>query len=448
MEPPDGKERVSDQTDETSAKDDGGKSGYTSSDITVLEGLEAVRKRPGMYIGSTGIRGLHHLVYEVVDNSVDEALAGHCDNVVVTIHPDNSLTVVDNGRGIPVGIMEKEQRPAAEVVLTVLHAGGKFGDGGGYKVSGGLHGVGVSVVNALSERLHLEIRTDGYVWSQDYVRGAPQGDLTRGEKTKEHGTTISFLPDTEIFDEFEFDYATLAERMRETAFLTRGLRIKLDDERGEGHSEEFYAEGGLVDFVAHLNATKDALHKKTIFMEGESKEGALEVAMQWNTGYQESLFSFANNINTHEGGSHLSGFRSALTQDAERLCARKGNAQGEGPEPLRRRRARGPDRHRVGEAPGPAVRGPDEDEARQPADRGLRADDGQPQARRVPRGEPGRLAPDRAQVDRLGSRSRRRSQGARPDPPQVGARELDAAGQARRLQRPRSQPDRAVHRRG
>ena len=322
--PPDGKERVSDQTDETSAKDSGGKSGYTSSDITVLEGLEAVRKRPGMYIGSTGIRGLHHLVYEVVDNSVDEALAGHCDNVEVTIHPDNSLTVVDNGRGIPVGIMEKEQKPAAEVVLTVLHAGGKFGDGGGYKVSGGLHGVGVSVVNALSERLHLEIRTDGYVWTQDYVRGAPQGDLTRGEKTKEHGTTISFQPDTEIFDEFEFEYATLAERMRETAFLTRGLRIKLIDERGEGHSEEFYAEGGLVDFVAHLNATKDALHKKTIFMEGESKEGALEVAMQWNTGYQESLFSFANNINTHEGGSHLSGFRSALTRTLNAYAREKG----------------------------------------------------------------------------------------------------------------------------
>ena len=315
---------MSDKTDETSAKDDRGESGYGASDITVLEGLEAVRKRPGMYIGSTGVRGLHHLVYEVVDNSVDEALAGHCDNVTVTIHPDNSVTVVDNGRGIPVGMLEKEGRPAAEVVLTVLHAGGKFGDGGGYKVSGGLHGVGVSVVNALSERLHLQIQREGHVWSQDYERGRPQNELAKGEKTKATGTCVSFLPDTEIFDEFEYDWATLAERMRETAFLTRGLRIKLTDERGEGHSEEFYAEGGLVDFVAHLNATKDALHKKTIFIEGDSEEGALEVAMQWNTGYQESLFSFANNINTHEGGSHLSGFRSALTRTLNAYAREKG----------------------------------------------------------------------------------------------------------------------------
>ena len=313
--------------DKAKEKEKKGKDGsYGASDITVLEGLEAVRKRPGMYIGSTGVRGLHHLVYEVVDNSVDEALAGHCDEVSVTIHPDNSVTVIDNGRGIPVGIMEKEGRPAAEVVLTVLHAGGKFGDGGGYKVSGGLHGVGVSVVNALSERLRLEIRTDGYLWTQDYERGVPQGDLAKGEKLKgdETGTTISFLPDSEIFDEFEYDFATLSERMRETSFLTRGLRIKLTDERGEGHAEEFYAEGGIVDFVAHLNAAKDALHKKTIYFEGESDEGALEIAMQWNTGYQESIFSFANNINTHEGGSHLSGFRSALTRTLNAYAREKG----------------------------------------------------------------------------------------------------------------------------
>ncbi len=304
--------------------EDGAKGNYGADDITVLEGLEAVRKRPGMYIGSTGVRGLHHLVYEVVDNSVDEALAGHCDSVEVTIHPDNSVTVVDNGRGIPVGIMEKEGRPAAEVVLTVLHAGGKFGDGGGYKVSGGLHGVGVSVVNALSERLHLEINTEGHVHTQDYVRGKPQNDLTKGEKSSITGTTISFLPDTEIFLDIEYDFATLAERMRETAFLTRGLRIKLTDERGEGQSEEFYAEGGLVDFVAHLNAAKDTLHKKTIFFEGQTDDGALEIAMQWNTGYQESLFSFANNINTHEGGSHLSGFRSALTRTLNAYAREKG----------------------------------------------------------------------------------------------------------------------------
>ncbi len=319
---PNGKERVEDNANATGK--DGPNDSYGADDITVLEGLEAVRKRPGMYIGSTGVRGLHHLVYEVVDNSVDEALAGHCDSVQVTIHPDNSVTVVDNGRGIPVGMLEKEGKPAAEVVLTVLHAGGKFGDGGGYKVSGGLHGVGVSVVNALSERLHLEINREGNVYNQDYERGKPQNELTKGAESSITGTTIGFLPDSDIFDEFEYDFATLAERMRETAFLTKGLRITLTDERGGGHSEEFYAEGGLIDFVAHLNASKDVLHKKTIFIEGETDDGALEVAMQWNTGYQESLFSFANNINTHEGGSHLSGFRSALTRTLNAYAREKG----------------------------------------------------------------------------------------------------------------------------
>jgi DNA gyrase subunit B len=319
---PNGKERVEDNA--KAKGKDGAEGSYGAADITVLEGLEAVRKRPGMYIGSTGVRGLHHLVYEVVDNSVDEALAGHCDSVQVTIHPDNSVTVIDNGRGIPVGMLEKEGRPAAEVVLTVLHAGGKFGDGGGYKVSGGLHGVGVSVVNALSERLHLVIKRKGHVYTQDYERGKPQNELTKGEKSSTTGTEISFLPDTDIFLDVQYDYATLAERMRETAFLTRGLRITLTDERGEGQSEEFYAEGGLVDFVAHLNAAKDALHKKTIFIEGETDDGALEVAMQWNTGYQESLFSFAHNINTTEGGSHLSAFRSALTRTLNAYAREKG----------------------------------------------------------------------------------------------------------------------------
>ena len=289
------------------------KSSYDAQDITVLEGLEAVRKRPGMYIGSTGPRGLHHLVYEVVDNSVDEALAGHCDDVTVTIHPDNSVTVADNGRGIPVATMEKEQRSAAEVVLTVLHAGGKFGDGGGYKVSGGLHGVGVSVVNALSERLDLEIRRDGHHWRQTYERGKPQTDLVRGEPTKATGTTITFLPDADIFETLDLDFATLEERLRETAFLTRGLRIALSDVRAEGHKIEFRYEGGIVDFVHYLNENKEPIQKKVIAFSGESDEGAVEVAMQWNSSYQESVFSFANNINTHEGGSHLSGFRSALT---------------------------------------------------------------------------------------------------------------------------------------
>ena len=219
-----------------------------------------------MYIGSTGPRGLHHLVYEVVDNSVDEAIAGFCDRVSVTLHPDNSVTVADDGRGIPVEEHEKEKRPAAEVVMTTLHAGGKFGDGGGYKVSGGLHGVGVSVVNALSERLRLEVRRDGYVWEQHYERGTPQGELKRGAKAKETGTTITFLPDAEVFEDVVFDYQTLAERLRETAFLTRNLRIDLVDERAEGRSETFQYKGGIVDFVAHLNENKDALHRKTCLL--------------------------------------------------------------------------------------------------------------------------------------------------------------------------------------
>jgi DNA gyrase subunit B len=301
------------------------RSGYDAQDITVLEGLEAVRKRPGMYIGSTGVRGLHHLVYEVVDNSVDEALAGHCDHVEVTIHPDNSITVVDDGRGIPVAMMEKEGKPAVEVVLTVLHAGGKFGDGGGYKVSGGLHGVGVSVVNALSEQLLVEVRRDGYTWTQEYVRGVPQGPLAKGEPTKETGTRITFLPDAEVFETLDFEFATLEQRLRETAFLTRGLRIRIADERGEGTKRsEFHYDGGIEDFVLYLNENKDAIQSKVVFFSGESDEGAVEVAMQWNASYQESVFSFANNINTHEGGSHLSGFRSALTRTLNRYARDKG----------------------------------------------------------------------------------------------------------------------------
>jgi DNA gyrase subunit B len=297
---------------------------YGAADITVLEGLEAVRKRPGMYIGSTGPRGLHHLVYEIVDNSVDEALAGYCDEVRIAIHPDNSVTVTDNGRGIPVGIMEKEGRPAAEVVLTVLHAGGKFGDGGGYKVSGGLHGVGSSVVNALSERLHLKIETDGAVWEQDYERGKPMTKLEEGAASDKHGTEITFLPDPEIFEEVDFDFETLAERLRETAFLTRGLKIELIDERGEGQTVTFQYDGGIEDFVRHLNANKEVLNKSPIFFEGEKDDGEVEVAMQWNNTYQESIFSFANNINTHEGGTHLSGFRAALTRTLNSYARAKG----------------------------------------------------------------------------------------------------------------------------
>jgi DNA gyrase subunit B len=311
------------------ANDDGARAGaspnssYDAQDITVLEGLEAVRRRPGMYIGSTGEHGLHHLIYEVVDNSVDEALAGYCSEVIVTIHPDDSVTVVDNGRGIPVAVMEKEQRPAVEIVLTVLHAGGKFGDGGGYKVSGGLHGVGVSVVNALSERLTVEVRRDGYLWTQSYERGKPLADLERREPTSETGTTITFLPDADVFETLDFDFKVLEERMRDTAFLTRGLHITIADERGDGKRAEFQYEGGIVDFVSYLNENKEPIHKKVISFEGESDEGAVEVAMQWNASYQESVFSFANNINTREGGSHLSGFRSALTGALNRYAKDK-----------------------------------------------------------------------------------------------------------------------------
>ncbi len=339
---------------------------YDAQDITVLEGLEAVRRRPGMYIGSTGQRGLHHLVYEVVDNSVDEALAGYCDEVTVTIHPDNSVTVVDDGRGIPVAVMEKEKRPAVEVVLTVLHAGGKFGEGGGYKVSGGLHGVGVSVVNALSEHLDVEVRRDGYVWTQSYERGKPLGELKRGEPTDETGTTVTFLADDDVFETLDYDFTTLEERMRDTAFLTRGLRITIVDERGEGHRVEFQYEGGIVDFVAYLNKNKEAIQKKVISFSGESEEGAVEVAMQWNSSYQESVFSFANNINTLEGGSHLSGFRSALTSALNKYARDKGELKEQRREPHRRGRARRSDRRYLREVDRSAVRGPDEDQARQP----------------------------------------------------------------------------------
>ena len=307
-------------------KNGNGNGSYDAQDITVLEGLEAVRKRPGMYIGSTGIRGLHHLIYEVMDNSVDEALAGEADHVAITIHPDNSVNVTDNGRGIPVGIMEKEGKPAAEVVLTVLHAGGKFGDGGGYKVSGGLHGVGISVVNALTELLELTIWTDGFEWTQSYERGIPQGELTKGEKTDRHGTSITFRPDLEIFETIDYERETLEQRFREMAFLTRGLKIDFVDERGDGFKATFKYDGGIVDFVKHLHSqgTRDPLHKKIVSITEETEIGEVEVALQWNTSYQENLLSFANNINTVEGGTHLSGFRSALTRTINAYARSKG----------------------------------------------------------------------------------------------------------------------------
>jgi len=289
---------------------------YDAQDIQVLEGLDPVRERPGMYIGSTGPRGLHHLVYEVVDNSVDEALAGYCAGITVTVNPDNSISISDDGRGIPVGIMEKYGKPAAEIVLTMLHAGGKFG-GAGYKVSGGLHGVGVSVVNALSEWLELDIYLEGYHWHERFERGVPVGTLEKKEKLEKGaptGTTVSFLADSDIFEEVEYDFRVLAQRLRETAFLTKGLRIELNDERAEGESVVFQYEGGIKDFVAYINREKDAIHRSIIFFDNETEDGAVEIAMQWNSSYNESIFTFANNINTTEGGSHLSGFRSALTR--------------------------------------------------------------------------------------------------------------------------------------
>jgi DNA gyrase subunit B len=289
---------------------------YTAKDITVLEGLEPVRLRPGMYIGSTGIRGLHQLIYEVVDNSVDEALAGRNERIEVTLHPDHSVTVQDWGSGIPVDVMPEQGLPALTVVLTKLHAGGKFG-GEGYKVSGGLHGVGVSVVNALSERLVAEVRRDGKVHRQEFERGEPLGDMEivgKMGKDDADGTTIFFLPDSEIFEELNADAATITQRLRETAFLTKGLHIKLVDERAGGKTVEFQYEGGIRDFVSYINEAKDAIHKHIVYFEGETDQGAVEVAMQWNSSYQESIFTFANNINTVEGGAHLSGFRSALTR--------------------------------------------------------------------------------------------------------------------------------------
>ncbi|MEE4541035.1 DNA topoisomerase (ATP-hydrolyzing) subunit B [Streptomyces sp. V4-01] len=298
------------------------KKSYDASAITVLEGLDAVRKRPGMYIGSTGERGLHHLVQEVVDNSVDEAMAGHADTIDVTILPDGGVRVVDNGRGIPVGVVPSEGKPAVEVVLTVLHAGGKFG-GGGYAVSGGLHGVGVSVVNALSSRVAVEVRTDGFRWTQDYKLGVPTAPLAKNEATEETGTTVTFWADPDVFETTDYSFETLSRRFQEMAFLNKGLRISLVDERADHVDEEgkpltatYHYEGGIVDFVKYLNARKgELIHPTVIDIEAEDKERLLsvEVAMQWNTQYSEGVYSFANTIHTHEGGTHEEGFRAALT---------------------------------------------------------------------------------------------------------------------------------------
>ena len=297
---------------------------YGADKIKVLEGLEAVQKRPAMYIGSTGASGLHHLVYEVVDNSIDEALAGFCDQINVTIHIDNSITVVDNGRGIPVDL-HSSGKSAAEVALTVLHAGGKF-DNDSYKVSGGLHGVGVSVVNALSERLDLEIWRHGQVYLQSYERGAPLGNLEMTGTTQRRGTKVTFKPDPQIFETVEYSFDTLAQRLRELAFLNGGILITIDDER-DGKSHKFQYEGGIVSFVQHLNKNKAVVNDKPMFMKGNKDGIEAEIALQWNDGYSELIFSFANNINTHEGGTHLSGFRSALTRTINAYAAKSSLAK-------------------------------------------------------------------------------------------------------------------------
>lgn len=287
---------------------------YDENQIQVLEGLEAVRKRPGMYIGTTSSKGLHHLVWEIVDNSIDEALAGYCTEIKVTIEEDNSITVIDNGRGIPVGIHEKMGRPAVEVIMTVLHAGGKFG-GGGYKVSGGLHGVGASVVNALSSVLEVFVHRDGHIYYQKFMRGAPQEDLAIVGDTDHTGTTVHFIPDGEIFTEtLEFEFDTLATRMRELAFLNKGLKLILEDKREEDKTAEYHYEGGISSYVEHLNRSKVVLHDEPIFMEGEKDGISVEIALQYNDGYISNLFSFANNIHTYEGGTHESGFKTALTR--------------------------------------------------------------------------------------------------------------------------------------
>lgn len=309
--------------DEESAEVTAVEGDYGANQIQILEGLEAVRKRPGMYIGSTSARGLHHLVYEVVDNSIDEALAGYCTHIEVTIHKDNSITVTDNGRGIPVD-MHESGKPAVEVVLTVLHAGGKFG-GSGYKVSGGLHGVGVSVVNALSTNMEVKVKRDGKIYEITFEKGVTKEPLKVVGKTDETGTLVHFVPDAEIFDETVYDYDTLRHRLRELSFLNRGITIILTDERPEEvRQETFYFEGGISSFVEHLNRNKEVINPEPVYFNGTKDTTVVEIALQYNTSYSENIYSFVNNINTEEGGTHLAGFKSALTRAANDFARRQG----------------------------------------------------------------------------------------------------------------------------
>ncbi|MEE1119017.1 MAG: ATP-binding protein, partial [Bacteroidales bacterium] len=301
---------------------------YTAANINVLEGLEAVRKRPAMYIGDVNVRGLHHLVYEVVDNSIDEALAGYCNKISVQILENNSIRVEDNGRGIPVDIHPKEGRSALEVVMTVLHAGGKF-DKSSYKVSGGLHGVGVSCVNALSKYLKVNVYLDGKVYEQEYSRGIPQYAVKEIGTTDKRGTVVEFLPDDEVFTVSVYDYQTLASRLRELAFLNKGIELTITDfrqkdEQGNVLTETFYSEQGLIDFISYLDATREHLIPEPIYVEGEKQGIPIEIAMQYNTGFTENLHSYVNNINTHEGGTHLTGFRQAMTRTLKNYATKEG----------------------------------------------------------------------------------------------------------------------------
>ena len=425
---------------------------YGADEITVLEGLEAVRKRPGMYIGATSQRGLHHLVYEVLDNSVDEALAGHCDQITTTLLPDGSISVRDNGRGIPVGPEREVRHERRQVVLTMLHAGGKFG-GGGYKVSGGLHGVGVSVVNALSEWLTVEVRARRLRRGRRASRAASRRrELVQGEPTTETGTTVTFKPDADIFETTDVDFEVLETREREMAFLTRGLRLTLIDQRTEDRVVEFYAENGLADYVRHINKNRTPTHKTQIAFERETEDGvgrgrdAVERQLP-------GLGALVREQHQHARGRHApDGLPLRADAHGQRLCALDGADQGEGRAARAGRRARGPRRDHLGEAPGPAVRGPDEDEARQLADAQPRRDDDERRARRVVRGAPGRGARDHQQGAAGRARPPGRAQGARPRAPQDRARELAPAGQAQGLleQRPgavRALPGRGQQRR-
>jgi DNA gyrase subunit B len=388
---------------------------YGADKIKVLEGLEAVRKRPAMYIGSTGVTGLHHLVYEIVDNSIDEALAGFCDQVNVTIHIDGSVTVIDNGRGIPTDRHESG-KSAAEVVLTVLHAGGKF-DNDSYKVSGGLHGVGVSVVNALSETLDLEIWRNGQVYQQAYERGTPTRDLETTGTTKRRGTKVTFKPDTQVFETTVFSFDTLAQRLRELAFLNGGIVITLDDER-DGKSHKFHYEGGIASFVTHLNKNKAAVNEKPIYMIGEKDGIEAEIALQWNDGYAETIYAFANNINTHEGGTHLSGFRSALTRTINAYASKNNLAKD------LKESVSGED-IREGltgvisvKIPHPQFEGQTKTKLGNTEVKGIVETIRQRPARRLSRGKPRRGPPHRRQGDRCRTRPRGGPEGARPGAPQ------------------------------